>query len=146
MVAGMAVALQPCPKTETGSVEPWGCSCRLLKPFRRPRGPSASFPCSLWSQTLAHCRGNLPSARRRHKAWISGMVSGKAASKPAWCWGVPRATWELGVPAQLAAGSPQCPLQHPGESCASACLPLSQLGRTITALGAAEQPALRMLS
>lgn len=46
----------------------------------------------------------------------------------------------------VAAGSPQCPLQHPGESCASACLPPSQLGRTITALGAAEQPALQMLS
>lgn len=47
VVAGMTVALQSCPETETGSAEPWGCSCRHLELFRRPQGPSAPFPCTL---------------------------------------------------------------------------------------------------
>lgn len=64
-----------------------------------------------------------------HKAWLTGTISGRAAEKPACGWGLP----------------PTSP-QHPGGSCATACLPPHQPGCTIAALGAMEQPALQTFS
>lgn len=108
------VAFQPCPK--------------LLLQAPGAMQEDTGILHFLWSLTFTHCRENLLLGRSGRKAWMSGMVLGKAGSCPGLCESSGSLLSSLPFPAPLTAFQGElCP-------CLCHCSP-----------GSWEQPALRTL-
>lgn len=114
-VAEMPVAFQPCPKM-------------LLQALGAIQEDTGTLHF-LWSQIPCSLQGNLPLGRSGHKAWMSGMVLGKAGSCPGLCESSGSLLSSLPTPAPLTASQ--------GEPCRCLCH---------GSPGSWEQPALQVLS